>query len=352
MMYPVASVLVVTSQPGRLVVLGTALASVLSLAACSGAAPSSSPSSSAAASTVASTAATATATPSGSPSPSGLTDGPVLAVKIDHTTTSAPRIGIGSADVIYVEPVEAGINRLLAIFSSTLPARVGPVRSARESDVPLLANYGKVAFAFSGGSAFTMTKIRAGAQVNVSFDQSGTGYYRDAERPAPYNVIGIPADLVARAGGSVPPGDIGFRYGPAAPGGTPATRVSTRWAGSAIAFTFNADLGSFTVTSDGRTETDALTGAAVAPTNVIVQYVRQSPSGNHDVNGVNTPIVNVVGTGAVAVLRDGQAWTGTWQRASAKDPMKLTSAAGQQITLAQGQTWVLLVPRGQSAPVS
>ena len=96
----------------------------------------------------------------------GLTGSQVFAVKIDHTRPSHPRVGTSSADVVYVEPVEAGLTRLLAVFSSTLPEKVGPVRSTRESDVDLLANYGtKVAFAFSGASDYTMARINKGTQV-------------------------------------------------------------------------------------------------------------------------------------------------------------------------------------------
>ncbi len=281
----------------------------------------------------------------------GLSGGPVLAVKIDHTPNSYPRVGIASADVIYVEPVEAGLTRLLAIFSKTMPGRVGPVRSARESDIHLLANYGKVAFAFSGASNYTVAKVRQGAQVNVIFDESRAGYVLDSKRRAPYHVIGLPSQLLARAGGSVPPGDVGFRYGPAPTGGAAAKGVSTQWQSSRLAAAYNGS-GGYAITSDGRSEIDALTGAAVKPANIIVQTVTQTMSANRDVNGEPTPLVNVLGTGSVTVLRDGQTWSGTWSRGGATDPMTLTASDGQAITLAQGQTWVLLVPQGQAALVS
>ena len=79
----------------------------------------------------------------------------MLAVKIDNTSAARPRIGLDAADVVYVEPVEGGLTRLLAVFSRKQPAEVGPVRSGRESDVDLVANYGRVALAFSGSSSYT-----------------------------------------------------------------------------------------------------------------------------------------------------------------------------------------------------
>ena len=43
-------------------------------------------------------------------------NGPVLAVKIDDTNPAHPQIGIEDADVVYIEQVESGLTRLMAIF--------------------------------------------------------------------------------------------------------------------------------------------------------------------------------------------------------------------------------------------
>ena len=64
-------------------------------------------------------------------------DGQVLAVKIDDTNMAHPQIGLEDADVVYIEQVEGGLTRLAAVFSSTIPVRIGPVRSARISDIDL-----------------------------------------------------------------------------------------------------------------------------------------------------------------------------------------------------------------------
>ena len=62
-------------------------------------------------------------------------DGPVLVVKIDDTSQARPQIGLEDADIVYIEQVEGGLTRLAAIFSSKIPQKIGPVRSARISDV-------------------------------------------------------------------------------------------------------------------------------------------------------------------------------------------------------------------------
>ena len=60
--------------------------------------------------------------------------GPVIAVKIDNIVYARPQTGLGAADIVYVIPVEGGLSRFMAIYSSHLPPVIGPVRSARQDD--------------------------------------------------------------------------------------------------------------------------------------------------------------------------------------------------------------------------
>ncbi|MBC3840585.1 DUF3048 domain-containing protein [Streptacidiphilus sp. 4-A2] len=71
--------------------------------------------------------------------------GHVIAVKIDNVGDAQfQQSGLNSADLVYVIQVEGGLSRYLVVFdSSHAPARVGPVRSARQTDIPLLAPYGR-----------------------------------------------------------------------------------------------------------------------------------------------------------------------------------------------------------------
>ena len=71
----------------------------------------------------------------------------VLAVKIDNIVNARPQTGLNHADIVYVLPVEGGLSRFLAIFSSHYPPVIWPVRSAREDDLPLLRQFGRPAFA-------------------------------------------------------------------------------------------------------------------------------------------------------------------------------------------------------------
>ena len=75
-------------------------------------------------------------------------DSRVLAVKIDDSNMAHPQIGVEDAEIVYIQQVEGGLTRLAAIFSTIIPQRIGPVRSARISDINILSQYGRVAFAY------------------------------------------------------------------------------------------------------------------------------------------------------------------------------------------------------------
>ena len=51
----------------------------------------------------------------------------VVAVKIDNIKQARPPTGLKSADIIYSLPVEGGLSRLMAVFSSRVPPVIGPV---------------------------------------------------------------------------------------------------------------------------------------------------------------------------------------------------------------------------------
>jgi hypothetical protein len=112
----------------------------------------------------------------------------VLAVKIDNIVYARPQTGLTHADIVYVLPVEGGLSRFLAIFSSGYPRVIGPVRSAREDDLELLRQFGRPAFAYSGATATLLPYIQRTARIVNLYSGITRGYYRDTSRIAPYNL--------------------------------------------------------------------------------------------------------------------------------------------------------------------
>jgi hypothetical protein len=73
-----------------------------------------------------------------------------LIFKIDNVPQARPPTALTKADIVYLLPVDGGLSRIMAVFSSHIPPVVGPVRSSREEDIKLLRQFGRPAFAFSG----------------------------------------------------------------------------------------------------------------------------------------------------------------------------------------------------------
>lgn len=269
---------------------------------------------------------------------------PVLAVKIDNTRPAHPQQGLTSADIVYVEQVEGGETRLMAIFSSKVPDRVGPVRSARISDLHVLAQYGKPAFAFSGVQGKMKPYVKRASLFDVS-DDGTRPYVRDGSRSAPYNLFVDPHKLLAAAPQATGPRDIGFRFGPAPAGGRPMGSFTAKWPVETMRYDWS-DKDKRYLISHNDTPDDAAEGGQLGGQTIVIQYAKTERSQFHDFLGSYTPLIHTTGTGKALVLRDGQAYDCTWSRPTENSGTTFTTAAGQPMTFAPGQVWVNLVNDG------
>lgn len=108
----------------------------------------------------------------------GAVFGSVLAVKIDNAPGARPQTGLDAADIVYVEQVEGGLSRLMAVYATRLPKAVGPVRSARESDLELLRQFEQPVLAFSGAQGKLLPLIDRAPLDAVTPEDSSGAYYR------------------------------------------------------------------------------------------------------------------------------------------------------------------------------
>jgi hypothetical protein len=276
----------------------------------------------------------------------GAANRPVLAVKIDNTRSAQPQLGLRSADVIYIEQVEGGVTRLMAVFSSRLPRSVGPVRSARISDLHILRQYRSPALAYSGVQGKMKPYVARAPLYDVSPERAGGAYRRSGARPAPYNLYAAPDELLGRAPKAGPAGDIGFRFGPPPAGGKQVERFAANYPGAAFSFRWSKDQRRWLVWQDGRRDRAAEGGQQGGET-IVVQYARTTRSPFRDFLGNYTPLVVTTGTGRAVVLRDGMAYDARWSRPREQDGTTFTTPAGQPMTFAPGQVWVVLVSPGK-----
>ncbi|MFE2378161.1 DUF3048 domain-containing protein [Streptomyces sp. NPDC059398] len=255
--------------------------------------------------------------------------GRVLAVKVDNVRAARPQTGLNDADLVYAIEVEGGLSRLMAVYDSGhLPPTVGPVRSARETDLQLLAAYDRPALAFSGAQSRLLPVLRS-SDIVV---RTGTGaFFRDPARPAPHNEYVRTKGLADGAGVAR---DIGLRFASKAPGGgrqAPATSVSM----PSAAFTFRWDAPRYRVVMDGS-------DSPWTADNVLIQRVRVKESRFHSRTGY-VPFSETVGSGSGVVLRDGRAYDVHWSRPTSGAGTTYTHD-GRTLPLRPGRTWIVLAP--------
>jgi hypothetical protein len=279
--------------------------------------------------------------PDQEPAPSGSAGPSVLAVKIDNARAARPHTGTDSADIVYAEQVEGGLSRLMAVYATRLPKVIGPVRSARESDLELLRQFDNPTLAFSGAQGKLMPLINKAPIDPQTPGKTSGAYYRGTGKPAPHNLYLRPDRLLPSAPGAEAL-TTGFTYGTAPAGGTRDTSETVRYPAATFRFTWSAGRERYLVTMDG-TPTLTTAGKRLAPATVVVQYVRIRKSDFYDFLGNNTPYTETVGSGKAKVLRGGKAYDVDWKREKATDGTTFTTNGGDPVNFAKGQVWVVYV---------
>jgi hypothetical protein len=279
-----------------------------------------------------------TSTPRPAPAPRGA---PVLAIKIDNVADARPQTGVGSADVVYVEPVEGGLTRLVTIYAGRMPRVVGPVRSARRTDIQLLAQYGRPVLAYSGAAPELLGSLHAADLVNAPPARASRAYHRNGARPAPHNLYVRPANLPR---GARAPAQPPLAIGAAPGGGRPASRQDVGFQAAHYTFTWSARAHRWLVSLDGRPLISTESGRVTAATVVIQRVKLIARERIEDARGAVSPVAATVGHGRAFVLRDGRRFTGTWSRPGPRAPTRFHTVAGLDLPLARGPVWVLLVP--------
>ncbi len=304
----------------------------------------------------------------GTPAPNGVVPArPALGIKIGNLSDGGqadddrPSSGLNQADVVFEEPVEGTITRLVAVFQCQSATLVGDIRSTREPDVGIMSQFSDPLFAHAGGIDPVIALVAAAPlkEMNLLDGTYDSATLHQSGRYAPYATFVNTNTLWALAPtDTTPPAPI-FTFSPAPPAGTVAgsggsvhipfsqfSDVTWDWSPTQGTYLRNYAYG----------PDKLMDGSQTSATNVIVMTVptTQGPWVENSEGGLEVQI-NPIGSGPATVLRGGVAIAGTWTRTSLTSPTKFTTAAGQPISLAPGNTWEELAPQGvpvTTAPVA
>ena len=277
----------------------------------------------------------------------------ILVVKIDDTNAAHPQIGIEDADLVYVEQVEGGLTRLAAIYTSKLPPLIGPIRSARISDIELLAQFGRVGFAYSGAQSKMRPVIAAANLENLSAERNPPSIYgKDPNRPGPVDMILKPDLLLERANANpkirieTATASV-FTFGDAPKGETNTAIAKVSWPSAKYELRWDSVNKKWLIYFNEKPNM-AANGEHLYADTAIIQLVSITPSIYGDKFGEITPFSKTTGSGKAVMLRDGFSYQISWQRNLESDVTTWMSEDGGVANFKPGRTWIFLTDK---APV-
>jgi hypothetical protein len=275
-------------------------------------------------------------------------DHPAVAIKISDVRQAHPQIGVDKADIVFTEPIGVAYTRLLAVFHSQLPGLVGPVRSVRPPDAPLLSPLEPV-FGNTMGAPWVVTYVDSVGRLDDlgTLRVPGSGaYVLDSSRPRPDHVFVKPWILMGLSELTEPPAPY-FSYAAdlASASASSAVGVGTSavvpyGAGFTMTWRYDAARKRYLRSEPWGPHT-MLDGTRISATNVLVLKVGSSVGKIGTGSGSPVPILELIhGSGRFVALAGGHSVAGTWSKGAVTDTFVLRTDSGQPLLLAPGNTWV------------
>ncbi|MDR2748662.1 MAG: DUF3048 domain-containing protein [Bifidobacteriaceae bacterium] len=276
---------------------------------------------------------------------------PAVSVKIENDPDARPQTGLQDADIVWETMIEGGVTRFIAVFNSKMPENVGPVRSLRIADGPIVGPMkGLIVFSGSNGQRFQQVARDAGSQT-IEEDAGANGFFRNGLN-APHNDYYTLKDALDQADKdhkAPPESQFAFaqegQLSTVEELGIPATQMTDTMSGMFVTgWDYDAADKVYKRTQEGAPFIDKLTNKQITAVNVVA--LKMDTSGTPEIDPAGHPEMQMhpVGKGTGKVMVGGKVLDIKWEKKDDKSLLKLTTLDDKEIMLAPGNTWVVLVP--------
>lgn len=267
---------------------------------------------------------------------------PVTGVMIENSPDARPQSGIKDSGVVFEAIAEGGITRFLVLYQTEKPQLIGPVRSLRLYDVDWLAAFNS-SIAHVGGSLFSLNEIRNSSYRDIDQFFNPGSYWRASDRFAPHNVYTSFAKLDAlnKAKGYTASNFTGFpRVDGKASSKPTATNIDITISSFLYNsnYIYNAKTNTYARSQAGAPHSDRESGQ-ITPSVVIAMRVNESTV----LQDGYRENIETIGSGKATIFQNGTATNATWHKTSKLSQVTFTDAAGKDIPLVRGQTWIAAV---------
>lgn len=282
--------------------------------------------------------------------PAQLDHRPVIAKISNAPPLVRPQAGVGQADIVFEHYAEGGLTRFSAVFYSTLPERVGSIRSARLIDNEVVPMYHGL-LVYSGASNGVNEIIDTSDFATRTYMGILYGfpyYFRDEGIAAPHNMFSNVAAVAALAeneGLNERPDLSGMAFHPdVLPGATgPANLIDIRYQSTRVQWQWDAEAGVYRRSSDAQPHFDATTGEQVTADNVVVLFAEHRFTDiieSQWQGSISYSIeIKLWFEGDAILFRDGQRYDLRWWRPTREDMIRLLTPEGDYAYFKPGNTW-------------
>lgn len=287
------------------------------------------------------------------------TERAAVALKVSDIRAAHPQIGVDKADIVFVEPNGDAYTRLCAVFHSTMPALVGPIRSIRPVDVPLLSPMRPV-FGNTSAAAWVMNYVKYYERYleNLYYMRvRGSGSYDiDASRVERINgtrdyehaVFCHPTVLAKQTKRFTAPPP---QYLPFATtedevstlSGKPGRQLTIPYGAAgryAMSYSYDEKSNRY-LRSEPWGKHITQDGTRVSADSVLVVRARWTMDKIYQGGGAPDPVVEIIkNTGDFFYAYGGRYVTGTWSKGEVSELFEFALPDGSPLRIALGRTWV------------
>ncbi|MBI5023250.1 MAG: DUF3048 domain-containing protein [Candidatus Magasanikbacteria bacterium] len=271
----------------------------------------------------------------------------LFAVMIDNFPESRPAANLALALLVWEAPVEAGLTRLLAVYSSNMDLqRVGPIRSAR----PYFLDWAKelnAMYLHVGGSGDALKQIKEKDIFDLNEFYRGWYFWRDRSRARPHNVYTsseLVKDAFAKEGARQNFAPINLASWVYRPENSEAKIFGRFGKGLKIDFgqmkvewKYNWEKKVYEKYEYGVLQKDE-SGAVIAAKNMALQITTIEI-----LDEVGRRQIKTTGSGKAVVLTYGLAIEGVWQKKDASSRTRFFGPDTKEVVFDPGATWIEVI---------
>ena len=275
-----------------------------------------------------------------------------IAVMVNNHPQARPQSGLLEADIVFEMLTEGDITRFLAVYQSTAPEVVGPVRSAREYFFTLADQYEAI-YVYHGAANFINDMIKSRGIENLPgavHDNDGNLFVRESFRKAPHNSyfqFGAAYDVAEEKGY-----DTKKNYEPllfiaddSEVDGEEANSVQINYSSnSTVGFEYDESTQKYTRYNDGEQTVDLDTQEPIQVDNVFIVETEHSV-----IDDEQRRFIDIDSGGSAYLLQRGKVQKIDWEN---QDGRIVPVKDGQVVPFVPGQTWINFVPTSPASGVT